>query len=180
MNRLAWSIKRWLIGLRWSGAAGIALLAAALVLYGTAVRPALERAGALQREAAELSKSLGARGPDAGRVSGRSQLSNFYAFFPLLEQLPDLLGQVQAAAERHDLLLEKGEYRVAQDPGFRLARYQAIFPVRGSYAEVRAFVNEVLEQVPSAALEELVVKRDSIDDPQTQARVRLTFFLGVQ
>ena len=52
-------------------------------------------------------------------------------------------------------------------------------PVSGDYTKVRGFVNDVLEAVPSAALDELTLKRESIDMPELESRVRFTLFLGV-
>jgi Tfp pilus assembly protein PilO len=111
-------------------------------------------------------------------VTGRSQLSNFYAFFPLSENVPELLGRVNQSALQHQLMLEKGEYKLSREAEFGLARYQVTLPVRGQYADVRGFVNDVLEAIPSAAVEELTLKRETIDAPELEARVRFVIFLG--
>lgn len=91
-----------------------------------------------------------------------------------------MLGDVQVAAAHNGLSLEKGEYRLLRDAQFPLARYQITLPVSGSYAQVRGFVNEVLDRVPSAALEDLTMKRESIGAPQLESRVRLVLFLAGQ
>jgi Tfp pilus assembly protein PilO len=91
-----------------------------------------------------------------------------------------MLGKVQAAARANDLQLEKGEYRLSQERDFALARYQVTLPLRGSYPQVRGFVNDVLDAVPAAALEDLALKREAADDPMLEARVRFTLFLGAQ
>jgi hypothetical protein len=51
-------------------------------------------------------------------------------------------------------------------------------PVRGSYTDVRGFVNDVLDTVPAIALEELVLKRESVDEPELEAQVRFLLYLG--
>jgi Tfp pilus assembly protein PilO len=179
MNRLQWIVKRWLLNLRWPGWAGLALAAFALAFYGAAVHPGKARLRNLDDEAAQLARQTGGR-MAAAPVTSRSQLSNFYAFFPLTEEVPGLLSQLQDAATAHDLLLEKGEYRLIREKGFRVARYQATLPVRGSYRDVRGFVNDVLDSVPSVALEELTLKRESVDERELEAKVRFTLFLGVE
>jgi Tfp pilus assembly protein PilO len=178
MSRLQWTLKRWLIGLHWPGWAGVALLALALSVYAGAIRPGKARLQALEREAAELARQTGGPAQPAERLTGRGQLSNFYAFFPLSEALPDVMARIEKAAQEHDLVLQKGEYRFGREPEFRLARYQMTLPVRGSYADVRGFVNDVLDTVPAMALEELVLKRETVDDPELEAEVRFLLYLG--
>jgi hypothetical protein len=89
-----------------------------------------------------------------------------------------MLGQIQRAAQRNELTLAKGEYKFSEERDFRLAAYQVTLPVSGGYAQVRGFVNDVLDAVPAAALEELTLKREAIDDDALEARVRFTLFLG--
>lgn len=175
----AWSIRRWLIRLRWPGLLGLALLVFAAGLSAFAIQSTRQRVLALNREAAAMTARLGGRGV-AAPPSGRGQLSNFYAFFPLTANLPELLGRVHRSAQQHGLLLEKGEYKLGHEPEFRLARYQVTLPVHGDYADVRGFVNDVLEAVPASALDELTLKRETIDLPQLEARVRFTLFLATE
>jgi Tfp pilus assembly protein PilO len=180
MTRLQWALKRWLIVLRWPGWVGLALLAFAATFYAAGVQPANKRLHALDQQAAELAQNSGGRALAAEPVGGRSQLSNFYAFFPSSPSLPDVMAQLERSAMQHDLLLEKGEYRLIREQDFRLSRYQITLPVRGSYADVRGFVNEVLDTVPTVALEELTLKREAVDEPELEAKVRFMLFLGVE
>jgi hypothetical protein len=177
---VAWTIRRWLIRLRWPGLLGLALLVFAAGLSVFAVQSTRHRVLMLNQEAAAMTARLGGRGAAAGPPSGRGQLSNFYAFFPLTANLPELLGRVHRSAQQHGLLLEKGEYKLGREPDFRLARYQVTLPVQGDYADVRGFVNDVLEAVPASALDELALKRETIDVPQLEARVRFTLFLATE
>lgn len=178
MNRWAWLVKRALIRLRWYGLGGLALLVFTVGLTVFSVGSTRQQLKALDSEAAGLKARLGKREASTVAVTGRSQLSNFYAFFPLPENVPELLGRIYRSAQEHRLLLEKGEYKLSRESEFRLARYQITLPMRGQYADVRGFVNDVLESVPSSALEELTLKRESIDAPELEARVRFILFLG--
>jgi hypothetical protein len=179
-SRVGWTLKRTLIGLRWPGLLGLALLIFAGAFHALGVRPLQARAIELESEARALAAKVGTRGPVVERPTQRSQLSNFYAFFPVVEAVPDLLGKMQVAARDNDLQLQKGEYRLTQERDFPLARYQVTFPVRGTYPQVRGFVNEALKLVPAAALDDLTLKREAAGDPQVEARVRFTVFLAVQ
>jgi Tfp pilus assembly protein PilO len=179
-TRIAWTLKRALINLRWPGLAGLGLLLFTLGLMAVGIQASRQRLDALAQEATTLADRLGKRADAGVPVSGRGQLANFYAFFPLTDNVPELLGRINRAAHEHELMLEKGEYKLSREADFRLARYQMTLPVSGDYAKLRGFVNDVLDVVPAAALEELTMKRESIDLPQLEARVRFTLFLAVE
>jgi Tfp pilus assembly protein PilO len=178
MTYATWTTKRWLINLRVPGWLGLGLLLFTAGLTLVAIQSTQSRLRGLDQEAADLKARLGARGVVAAPVTGRSQLSNFYAFFPQTQNVPELLGRVNHAAIEHGLVLQKGEYKLSREADFHLARYQVTLPVSGDYTKVRGFVNDVLEAVPSAALDELTLKRESIDMPELESRVRFTLFLG--
>jgi len=177
-QRAEWTIKRALIRLRWRGLGGLALLLFAAGAAGIVIHSGRQRVQELDAEVASLVSRLGQRGSLNAAPSGRGQLSNFYAFFPLIENVPELLGRIHRAALDNQLLLKKGEYKLSREADFRLARYEITLPVNGDYTSVRSFVNEVLQALPSAALDELALKRESADQPELEARVRFSLFLG--
>jgi hypothetical protein len=179
-SRAAWTVKRALVKLRWPGLAGLGLILFTVGLAVLTIQSGRQRLIGLDEEVSNLSASLSQRGATNGSTNGRSQLSNFYAFFPLTEDLPELLGRIHRAAMQNQLLLKKGEYKFSRETDFRLARYEVTLPVNGDYARVRGFVNDVLQAVPSAALDELTLKRESVDQPELEARVRFSLFLGAQ
>ena len=177
---LGWTLKRGLLKLRWPGMLGLALLGLALAFYALGVRPVQSRLTALEAERAQLDARLGSRGPSGEPETGSTQLATFYGFFPAATALPELLRTVQRAAEANGLRLDKGEYRLNHEAGFPLARYLVTLPLHGGYAEVRKFVNDVLDTVPAAALEDLTLRREEIGDTQVEARVRFVLFLGLR
>lgn len=177
---LGWTIKRGVVKLRWPGLIGLALIGFTAGLTVFAVEASRQRVDKLEREELALKAQLGKRATAPRLTTNRSQLSSFYAFFPLMDNLPELLGRIHAQAQRHHLVLEKGEYKLAHESNFRLARYQVTLPVRGDYSEVRSFVNDVLQAVPAAALEELTLKRENSELPDLEGRVRFVLFLGAQ
>lgn len=174
---LGWTIRRALLRLRWPGLLGTALLvlAAGFAVFG--LRPARERLQALDTQRAELAARAGSPQLQREPPTQRGQLADFYAFFPLTQAVPEMLGKIQRAAQRNDLTLAKGEYKLAEERDFRLARYQVTLPVTGAYSQVRGFVNDVLDAVPAAALEELTLEREAIGDDELEARVRFTLYL---
>ena len=173
-----WTIKRSLVRLRWPGFVGLGLLLFTIGFAALGLQSGRQRLHTLDDEVATLTSRLGQRGAARAAPGSRGQLSNFYAFFPLAENVPELLGRIHRAALQNQLLLKKGEYKLEHDQDFRLSRYQVTLPVSGDYAKVRGFVNDVLQAVPSAALDELALKRESVEKPQLEAKVRFSLFLG--
>jgi hypothetical protein len=57
----------------------------------------------------------------------------------------------------------------------RLVRYRMTLPVSGTYPQVRAFVVDVLRDVPAAALDDIQLRRDAAG--RIEARVRFSLFL---
>lgn len=161
-----------------AGFAGLALLAAALVLWLSIVEPAREERDRLQRASEQAARQLRSV-VDPGRTgSAREQLAAFRGFFPLSDSTPQWLARIEAAATRNGVQLSAGEYRVARAAATRLVRYQISLPVQGTYAQLRAFVASVLEDVPAAAVEEVTLKREAVGNARLEARIRITLFLA--
>ena len=178
----AWTLRRGLLRLGRTGLFGLILIFSALGILLFAVQPAQLRLDSMNAEQARLSSQLRTRGPQQSGFPGvREQLADFYLFFPSTQQIPDLLDRIQSAARLQRLTLEQGDYKLSRDQGFAIQRYKATLPVVGEYAQVRSFVNAVLDTVPNAAVDELILRRDDIGDRQLEARVRFTLFVrGLQ
>lgn len=174
---LGWTLKRTLVRLRWPGLVGLALLAVAALVQAFVIPPMKSRVDVLRAEARQIS----ARGGKAGSAeppSTSAQLANFYGFFPPLKTLPAVLGDLQVSAQHNGLGLDKGEYRLQRDAQFPLMRYQITLPVTGNYAQIRGFISEVLQRIPASALEDLVMKRESVAAQQLEGRVRFVVFVN--
>ena len=176
MRSLGASVARALAMLGAPGVIGAGLLVFLGALYVSAVRPEQARLGELQ---AELSQAQQRKTQDAVRPpSSTETLDAFYAAFPGGEQLPDLLGKVFLAAKSQDLRLEQGEYRVVGGAGSVLTQFQITLPVRGSYPQIRKFVNAALEEVPTLSLDSIHFERQKVADAAIEAKVRLIVYLG--
>ncbi len=168
----------------WVGPLGLLLLLAALGWLLLVNRPLLARSAALQAELQTLSAESAAALPGAaepGRAvapSGAAQLTAFEARFPRLQELPQLLAHIEQGAAAQRMELPAGEYRLERRPEDRLLRYRITLPVRARYAQVRSLVDHVLLQLPTAALDDIELQRESADPSSLlQARLRFTLFL---
>jgi hypothetical protein len=163
--------------LGWPGVAGLGLLAFVAMIAVSALVPLRAEVERLRDEADALQRRVGG-GERAGRPAAQDQLATFYAFFPPPASSPDWLGKIHAIAQAKGVQLASGEYRLERAASPRLRRYQMTLPVQGTYAQIRGFVGDVLEQVPAAVLEEVSLKRESVETPRVEARVRLTIYMG--
>jgi hypothetical protein len=176
-SELAARLREELERLGWPGVAGLGLAAFAAALALSALLPLATEVERLRTEAEALQRRVGG-GERAGRPPVQDQLATFYAFFPAPDSSPDWLGKIHAIAQAKGVQLASGEYRLERAASPRLARYQMTLPVQGTYAQIRGFVGAVLEQVPAAVLEEVSLKRESVETQRVEARVRLTLYLG--
>jgi hypothetical protein len=162
------------------GIVGLALTAFAATFWVSSVRPLLDERDVLRDAAVKVERRRLAT--DAARPEGGTpaeQLANFYAFFPVPSTAPDWLAKISRAARANGLQLASGEYRLTRSATAALLRYQVVLPVQGSYPQVRAFVDAILADVPAAVVEEISIKRESVESPRVDARIRLTLYLGV-
>lgn len=173
------TLRRAAARLGWMGVAGAAGLLLALLLWLALGLQASRERDALRGQVAALQAQLRTTG--AGMAprddSTPAQLARFYAGFPNVQTASDWLARMQAVARRSQLVLLAGEYRLEQRPGERLQRYAIVLPVRGSYGQIRAFVDGVLADVPSIALDDIEMRRDSAAEAALEARIRFTLYL---
>lgn len=180
MRIYAWWLRRLAHRLGWSGMLGMLLLAASAIVFGLAVKNEEARLQQIEHQAT----SLRARIQEAARggitLNGaEAQLVEFYDFF-VFDQLTGWLEKIYVAATKQGLTLEQGQYRTALDKTGKLIRYEITLPVKGSYVQIRGFIDAVLMEVPVAALEDVGFKREMIDSPGVEAHIKFTLFLGRQ
>jgi len=165
-----------------TGTAGLILIVAAAVAWFTLVRGgekdlinARLRVAAVQKQVANKS-SL----PVSSSLNQEEQLRVFYKSFDSAEKVPVTLQHIYKAAEKQELLLETGEYSLVAAPGERLARYRVGLPVKGTFKQVLSFMDKVLQDNPTVALENASFKRDKVDDAVVEAKLVFTLFVDAQ
>jgi len=157
-----------------SGVLGIGLLIACAGFYATALVPAEEEARA-QRVALERLRARTPYQPVA--ASGRAdELRRFHNLFPPAGGLTDELERLHRLARRAGLELAQGEYRL-EKRATGLWAYRVSLPVRGSYSQMRGFVDAVLKEMPIASIEALRFERKKAADAELEAQLRLTLHL---
>lgn len=102
----------------------------------------------------------------------------------LRQQLPgqpeasELIERLYRLASAERISLARGEYALGVDPKTQLARYQIVLPLRGSYPQIRGFLQALLGQLPTLVLEDLELQRKRIGDSELNGRLRMTLYLS--
>lgn len=161
----------------WPGILGLGLLIAIGGFYVSTLAPQELRIEDLRKETMHLRQRAKQSNNDVPRAPAE-KLAAFYGFFPPTAELPDLLGKVFDAAKRQSLVLEHGEYRPLKESVGSLMRYQFTLPVRGTYPQIRKFVDVALAEVPALSLDSIQFERRKIGDATVDAKLKLVVFLG--
>jgi hypothetical protein len=161
--------------LGWAGLAGLAVLGAALAFLALVLQPLEERSARLERR---LEQRAPAAAPGVVRTGAApaAQLAAFYAFLDRGRDAPQWLARLHALALEAGLRLPAAEYRL-HDTGTPLERYEIVLPVSGSYAELRAFLESALAEIPVLSLDAVSFTRQRADEARLRADLRLTLHL---
>ena len=58
-----------------------------------------------------------------------------------------------------------------------LAQYEVVLPILGSYQKIRAFIADVLTELPSVAIADVQMRRESTLAPMLDVRLVLVLFV---
>lgn len=159
------------------GIASLLLMAAAAVFSLAVLRPLEARSARLDQELGSASMRAQAHG--MRRVSANAspaRLDAFYRFFERPERTDEWLAKVYGVATASGLELRSGDYRLAESRE-RIERYQITLPVTGSYAQIRAFLEGALAEIPVLSLDHVSFRRKSANEARIEAEVVLTLHL---
>ncbi len=159
------------------GTTGFVAIVLAVVTVGLLLLlPPLLRDGQAQR--AQLmaeAAAAAARPPMRAPVAPSEQLRRFVAGFPPFSQNARDLDKVFECAQRHNLQLPKGEYKLKRERGAPFVTYTATFPVHNDYNVFKDFTAEVLRSLPHVSMDELRLSRHDAGTTSLDAVVRFTF-----
>ena len=166
------------VRLGWMGAIAALLVSLALLEWLTVSLPASDQRAELEAQLT-LRREAIRDGRDMKPLkdnSPASQMTAFESFFPPSTDMNLVLGKLYAAAEKEKLVLERGEYRLSEEPGLSLLRYQITLPVKGSQRDITQFVRRILKDIPTLALDGVTMQRPNIGEPLIEAQIRVSLF----
>jgi hypothetical protein len=154
-----------------TGTAGAAMILFAVIFVFSGLLPQQRELDDLQSRLRQARTSGPANEPPPVR------LNRFMGSLPKRSELPKIAGQVFTLAGAAQVSLERGKYELQPTRSGQLAQYRMTFPIKGSYPNIRQFIDSVLAAVPSAALEGLRVERKAVGDEAVSADLRFAVFV---
>jgi hypothetical protein len=109
--------------------------------------------------------------------SAPAGINHLVAALPTRAQIPAVLGQMLVEADKAGVALDHGHYDFRPPQSSALGRYAFEFPVRGSYPNVRDFIDRTLTEVPAAGLEKLRIERKSVGDTLINADIGFVVYV---
>ena len=97
---------------------------------------------------------------------------------PNRNDLPQVMGQIVAIAAASGLALDRGNYDFSTTDSSSIARYSLSLPVRGSYPQVRQFVENTLAAIPVLALDKMRFERNEVADQTIEADLEFAVLVG--
>ena len=165
MKRMRWWIGRTQLG--WPGAAAICLILLAASAQVFLLRPLQ---GSYDTGPAVPVREAGPPLPAA------NEPRHFHGRFEGAV-VPRQLASLNRIAAAHGIALAHAEYHVLNEGEAGLHRYQVTLPIEAPYPAIRAFLGDVLEQLPTAALEQVAFERKRIGASAVEAQIRLTLYV---
>lgn len=163
--------------------AGVAMIACAAIVHFAALEPLQGRIAQLQHDLASAKKNAKKIADNPERRDIRSidaRFNEFYRYFPPKRSVPDSLRTIYRAADKQAVQLIEGDYKIVPVKGDKLLGYQISLPVRGTYAQIRKFILQVLNDVPTISLDELNFKREAIAEAEVEAKIKLTLYMRAE
>lgn len=183
---LGWILRRFAKAAGLWGILAIAIVGVVLITFTTKMADMQQQINTLENKIATkqmpASETAAIEAPLVQQASSQT-LSEFYQTFPTALSIPDTLSQLNALASKQQLFLNSGDYKLNKIVGKNniggkvLTQYEMVLPVEGSYSGVRAFMASILSNLPSVAIADMQIKRESTLNPSVDARLVLIFYV---
>lgn len=180
LKKSEWLIVQWVKYLGVQGLAGLVLAVLALTVFLGFILPSEAKLKRVTSEAADIQNrhKMELENPVAHVLPVESGLTSFYKLLPPEQSVTKVLDKIYKSASKESLRLTQGEYKFTREKAGHLGNYQITLPVKGSYVQVRKFIAKVLNRIPTAALDGVSFKRETIGGTELEAKIQFTIFLG--
>jgi len=134
----------------------------------------------LQAELEELRKGVLSNAspamPADASVPKQSNLQHFHDALLAPTDLPQVTAILTEEAQRLHLVIERADYQLARVSGGGFSGYRVALPIKGEFSLLREFVLAVLQRLPSAALRNIKINRDSVSNPVVETQMEWVVF----
>jgi hypothetical protein len=162
----------------WPGMVGLLLLAAAAALHFFALPPLRDQNNSLQAAVDRADSQRQRRA--ARRVAGPEQTTpaeRFAAPFPDAALREERVAALLKAGKVHGLEVQRTEFRLTRETDLNLMKYSAAQPLRGGYANLRAFIEDAQRTDTALSLDRLRLQKNSVLASTVEAEMSWTFYM---
>lgn len=165
--------------LSWQGQAGLALLVLALVIALVWLIPALKNQQQLSVQLLQpMAQVPLTQAPlEKQQTANNSVTQKFYAILPAKQQTDALSANILALADNLGLVFERAEFSSKSSENSAIIHHQIKLPMKGTYLQIRQFLNTLLNEQPTLALTEIELHRDDVFSDMIEANLVLTLYL---
>lgn len=149
----------------WPGALAVAVFVAAGVL-ATRTMPSLQ-----QEKATLVQRLARAQAASAGGAEERLDLP-----LPSVRQRGSDLELISRLMNETGLRFDRADYAVGTAPAAGAIRVDVTLPATGQYSQLRSFLARALQELPHAAIDNLVIEREATASRGLQVTARLALF----
>lgn len=118
-----------------------------------------------------------ATGGGRRKLGSAEALAHFRARLSSDQEADAVFETIQRDAQKNGLAPVGTEYKWQRQSGAGLAEVSIAMPLKAAYAPLRAFVRDVLTDVPGLALEQFDLQREAIGAGVVDARLRFSLYL---
>ena len=162
LNHLLTEIRWQTLRLGPIGKLGIGLMVLSMVFFLAAIWPQYDVLDQVEEKAMLLQQQSQTDATQQIQLDDSQAIQVFYDSFPHVDSSPFWVKEIDTLAKKRGIELHGSDYRLINDKGSKLARYEMILPVRGSYPQIRAFIADMLITIPAIALVDMIIKREDI------------------
>lgn len=155
--------------------ASLALLGAGVVFHAGAIGPLEARSEQLDRQLARHARRTAGE-QLASAATPAAKLAAFYRFFDRQEDAVEWLAVLHLAAKSVGVEMRVAEYKLVKTSG-RLHQYRITMPLSGNSAQIRAFLENALNEIPVLSLDQVNLRRQRVADVRAEAEAVLTLHL---
>ncbi len=105
------------------------------------------------------------------------RLNTFYEMLGEKKYVEQQVKTMLYLASESGVSLKAGEYQLAENNAGKFFTYRAQLPVKGSYQQIRKFVEQVLVTIPFSSLDEISFKREAISGGVIDSKIVFTLYV---
>jgi hypothetical protein len=113
-------------------------------------------------------------------LAPQARLEALLAAFPARRQLPEELTRLNETLAAAGVRVDSAEYQPDSGKGGDFSSITVSMVVKLPYPRLRALFDALREKMPTVAIDDVQLKRDTIGATELEARLRFKFFLRQQ